>query len=144
MTSSINVSVELPRKRNSTTIWNRTNKTRFWWYFWWNRTKRKGTDILIFLQAYGKVRKLTEGQIRYSTTISAVLIQILHLIALITPRWISERPVPLFCVSVDKSRNIAKTIFQLWTVIITYFEIIEYLVSYASHFEGLIPKISKI
>ena len=41
-----------------------------------------------------------------------------------------------FCLSVDKSRDIVKTIFWLCTVIIDYFEIIEYLVSYASHFEG--------
>ena len=51
---------------------------------------------------------------------------------------------PLFCLSVKKSRDIVKTIFWLCTVIIDYFEIIEYLVSYASHFEGLIPRISKI
>ena len=48
------------------------------------------------------------------------------------------------CLSVDESRDKAKNIFWLCTVIINYFEIIEYLVSYASHFEGHTPRISKI
>ena len=48
------------------------------------------------------------------------------------------------CLSVDESRGTVKNIFWLCTVIISYFEIIEYLVSYASHFKELIPRISKI
>ena len=71
-------------------------------------------DLLVFLQAYEKVRKLTEGRIRNSTTISAVLIQIILSIALITPHWVSselKRTVDFFCLSINKSRDIAKTIF---------------------------------
>ena len=48
------------------------------------------------------------------------------------------------CLSVDKSRDTAKNIFWPCTVILNYFEIIEYLVSYTSHFKRHTPKISKI
>ena len=47
------------------------------------------------------------------------------------------------CLSVDESRGTVKTLFSLHTDIVTYFEIIEYLVSYVSHFKGLTPRFSK-
>ena len=48
------------------------------------------------------------------------------------------------CLSVDESRGTVKNLFSLHTDIVTYFEIIEYLVSYVSHFKGLTPRFSKI
>ena len=55
-----------------------------------------------------------------------------------------RRSHPFWCLSVDESRDTVKNIFALCTVIITYFDIIEYLMSYVPHSKGLNPRISKI
>ena len=55
--------------------------------------KSKGEVTQTFTEDYGKVRKLTGGQKCNTRTISAVLIQIIDLMALINPRLNSDSTV---------------------------------------------------
>ena len=55
-----------------------------------------------------------------------------------------RRSHPFWCLSVYESRDTVKNIFALCTVIITYFEIIEYLMTYVPHSKELNLRISKI
>ena len=91
MTSLINPWRKVSKiwKIRTTSKWS--SKLRFQWFFLHNYIKTQGFVAMTFTENYRKVRNLPEGQIWKIRTISTVMIEILLLMSLITPRELSER-----------------------------------------------------
>ena len=98
----------------------------------------------IFTELYRKVRKLTVDQKLSPGTISTVWTQTFLFWALITPRGVTEMLFYSLLFIGWWITWYSQNVFWLHNAILTYFEIIEYLVSYVLHFKGLTPRISKI
>ena len=62
MTSSINSSMKVPKKRKLRPSKKWSTKIRFWWFFLHIGIKCDTFVGMTFPENYGKVRKLTEGQ----------------------------------------------------------------------------------